>query len=198
MFDPECLECDERCVGGTPDVGDVARAWLLGICATGGGGVAGTSPGGSPDIPPPPPPLPPPWFIPPMFMFIPDMPPMFMFMFIPPAFGFGDDCCDIPTLGSCDDPLVGGEVGVAHPRADPQPAVGQVGDLGRGQAGDVDERARGGDAEPQVVDEVGAAGEVAGVGPLREQGERLLHVGRPRVVERPHEDTDSMASTMPL
>ena len=50
MFDPECLECDERCVGGTPDVGDVARAWLRGTCATGGGGVAGTSPGGSPDI----------------------------------------------------------------------------------------------------------------------------------------------------
>ena len=56
-------------------------------------------------------------------------------------------------------PPVGGQLAVGDGGADPQAAVGGVGDLPRGQGADVDEPLGRGDAEPEVVDQVGAAGE---------------------------------------
>ena len=59
-----------------------------------------------------------------------------------------------------------GQVGVAHQRADPQPAVGQPLDLGQRQVIDVDHLLRLLDVELHQVEQGGAAGDEAHFGAL--------------------------------
>ena len=74
--------------------------------------------------------------------------------------------------------------GLGHRR--PQPAVGGVGDLPRGQPAHVDDPVGAGHAQFQQVDEVGAAGEEDRVGLGGDGGHGLGGVGRPGEGERLH------------
>jgi hypothetical protein len=76
-------------------------------------------------------------------------------------------------------PRVGGQVAVAHPGADPQPAplsliaaLSRVLDGVREQPGHVDEQVGGGHPELHQVDQVGPAGQEGSPGPSRHEGDR--------------------------
>ncbi|OSY50702.1 hypothetical protein BG846_03678 [Streptomyces fradiae ATCC 10745 = DSM 40063] len=91
---------------------------------------------------------------------------------------------------------VRGEVAVADGGARAQPAVGQLLDGVERQAGDVDEGVGGLDAQLHQVDQVGAAGEVAGAGAAGVGGRRLLDGAGADVREGLHRITSSTARTM--
>ena len=75
------------------------------------------------------------------------------------------------------------QIGVAHQRADPHAAVGKLLDaVEPGQAGDVDQAARAGDAALHQVQQVGAAGEIGGAG-LGSGGDGLGDRRGPDVIE---------------
>ena len=91
----------------------------------------------------------------------------------------------------------GGQVGVAHRGADPQPAAVELLDPVVREARDVDEHVGRLDAELHEVDEVRPAAEVARRrARVVEEGDRARGVRRPLVGEGPHRAASWMAGTM--
>src|SRR5699024_4143016 len=87
------------------------------------------------------------------------------------------------------DRTVRGEVAAAGGPPDAQATVGQLLDLGEGEVADIDEQVGRLDAEAHVVDEIGPAGEEAGLGCRRRQPDRAVDVPGAAVVEGPHDET---------
>jgi hypothetical protein len=88
------------------------------------------------------------------------------------------------------------QVGVAHRRAEAQPAAVQLLHLAERQPRDVDQQRGRGDPELHVVDEVGAAGQIRGVRALRDERDGARGVVRALEVEGPHRAACSIAATM--
>ena len=95
-------------------------------------------------------------------------------------------------------PPVGRQLAVGHRGADAQAAVAGAGDFPGGEGPDVDHQRRAGDAEPEVVDQVGPAGQEHRLGIAGDGAHRLVGVGRPGERERPHHapPADRTAGTM--
>ncbi len=93
-------------------------------------------------------------------------------------------------------PRVGGQVAVADVAPTLRGAVGQLLDGVQRQPADVDQRGGPLHAEFEQVDQVGAAGEVAGAGVGGVRLDGFLNAAGPEVSEAVHSITSSIASTM--
>ena len=107
----------------------------------------------------------------------------------------GQECASEDRIAAADDG-VHGEVAVADVGTHPKAAVGQLLDLGERQMADVDDERGLDDAELHVVDEVGAAREEHGVGPVGDGGDGVGDARGAVVVEGDHWAAWWMAARM--